>query len=79
MRPTAINTGKRKLQRRSVVIWASILDDRIVGPVKVLLDVEVTSASHFNILKYTLAPWLDDLPLSLRQNLIFTHDDAPFY
>ena len=68
---------RRQQQGGGVMIWAGIMGDRLVGPVRVPDGVKVTSASYCNILKNTLEPWLDDLPLLLRRNLIFMHDNAP--
>ena len=54
--------------------WAGIIG-RLVGPAP--HGLKVTSASYCNILKNSLVPWLDDLPVSLRRSLIFMHDNAP--
>ena len=59
------------------MIWAGIIGDKLVGPVRVPDGVKVTPASYCNILKELLVPWLDDLPHSLRRNLIFVHGNAP--
>lgn len=68
---------RRQQQGGGVMIWAGIIGDRLVGPVRVPDGVKITSTSYCDMLKEVLEPWLDDIPLSLLQNLIFMHDNAP--
>lgn len=58
-------------------MWAGIIGDRLVGPVRVGEEDKVTAATYCDLLKEVLDPWLDDLPLSFLRNLVFMHDNAP--
>lgn len=68
---------KRQQQGGGIMIWAGIIGDRLVGPVRVPEGVKVTSAAYCNLLTQCLVPWLDNIPLSLRRDFIFMHDNAP--
>lgn len=68
---------RRQQQGGGVMIWAGIIGDKLVGPVRVPDGVKVTSASYCDILNDALTPWLDDIPISLLRNLVFMHDNAP--
>ena len=59
------------------MIWADIIMNRFAYSVRV--PAGVTFAYYGNILKYSLVLRLDDIPLLLRWNLIFKHDNAPFH
>ena len=68
---------RRQQQGGGVMIWARIIGDRLVGPIKALEGVNVTSAAYCNLLNESLVPWLDDIPLSLLRDFVFMHDNAP--
>lgn len=68
---------RRQQQGGGVMIWAGIIGDRLVGPVKVPEGVKVTSAAYCDLLRNVLVPWLDDIPLSLLRTFVFMHDNAP--
>ena len=59
------------------MIWAGIINDQVVGPVRVPEGVKLTSVAYCNLLESVLMEWLDDVPLSLRKNVVFMHDNAP--
>lgn len=60
-----------------VMIWAGIIGDELVGPVRVPEGVKITSAAYCQLLGSALLPWLEDVPLLKRFKLIFQHDNAP--
>ena len=68
---------RRQQQDGGVMIWAGIIEDRLVGPIKVREGVKVTSASYCNLLNESLVPWLDDIPLSLLRDFSFMQDNTP--
>lgn len=77
-------TGDQRHQRvrrqqggGGVMIWAGIVDNEIIGPVKVPEGVKITSATYCEMLKAVLLPWLEDIPLSRRLKLVFMQDNAP--
>ena len=49
------------------MIWAGIIDDRIVGPIRVPKGVMLTSKMYCELLVSVMLPWLEDLPLSSRR------------
>ena len=59
------------------MIWAGIIGDELVGPVRMPEDVKITSAAYCQLILLTLFPWLEDVPLLKRCKLIFQHDNAP--
>ena len=66
-------TRMRRQQRGGgVMIWAGIVGDERFGPVRVPEGVKLTSR-----LKSVLEPWLEEIPLSLKRDLIYMHDNAP--
>jgi len=60
-----------------VMIWAGIIGDELVGPVRVPDGVKITSVAYCQLLESALLPWLEDVPLQKRCRLIFQHDNAP--
>jgi len=60
-----------------VMIWAGIIGDELVGPVRVPDGVKITSQAYCKLLESVLLPWLDDVPLAKLNRLIFQHDNAP--
>ena len=68
---------RRQQRGGGVMIWAGIIGDRLIGPVRVLEGVKVTSAVYCNLLTLSLVPWIDHIPLSLFWDFIFMDDNAP--
>jgi transposase len=60
-----------------VMIWAGIVGDEILGPVRVPEGVKITSHTYCQFLKRVLEPWLEEIPLSLLRKIIYMHDNAP--
>lgn len=60
-----------------VMFWAGIIADQLVGPFRVPDGVKLTSRTYVSFLDEHLSPWLYDLPLLRRRQLIFMHDNAP--
>lgn len=60
-----------------LMIWAGIIDNTILGPVRVPEGVKLTSKTYCELMESVLLPWLQDLPLSRRRKLIFMQDNAP--
>ena len=59
------------------MFWAGIIGKELVGPFRVPEAVKLASKSYTAFLNEHLTPWVDDLPLARRRNLIFMHDNAP--
>ena len=72
--PTRI---RRQQGGGGVMIWAGIVGDELVGPVRVQEGVKLTSQTYCQFLKSVLEPWLEEVPLSRLRNLIYMHDNAP--
>ena len=62
---------RRQQGRGGVIIWAGIIGDELVGPVRVPEGVKITSAAYCQLLESVLLPWLEDVPLLKRCKLIF--------
>lgn len=60
-----------------VMFWAGIIGDTLLGPFRVPEGVKLTSQTNIQFLDEHLSPWLYDLPLLCRRQLIFMHDNAP--
>jgi hypothetical protein len=60
-----------------LMIWAGIIDNELVGPVRVPEGVKLTSIAYCTLLETALMDWLETLPLSRRRKVIFMHDNAP--
>lgn len=60
-----------------IMIWAGIINNQIVGPVRVPEGVKLTSVAYCNLLESVLMEWLDDVPLLRRKKIVFMHDNAP--
>jgi len=73
--------GHRRLRRQQggggIMIWAGIIGDKLVGPIRVPEGVKVTSATYCDLLSKSLVPWMDEIPLALLRDFIFMHDNAP--
>ena len=61
----------------TVMLWAAIIDNQLIGPVMVLAGVKINSAVCCELLSDGLFPWLEDQSLSLRKTIMFIHDNAP--
>ena len=59
-----------------VMIWAGIIGDELVGPVRVSEGVKIASAAYCQLLESALLPWLENVPLLKRCKLIFQQDNA---
>ena len=60
-----------------VMFWAGIMGDTLLGPFRVPEGVKLTSQAYIQFLDEHLSPWLYNLPLLRRRQLIFMHDNAP--
>lgn len=59
------------------MMWAGIIGDELVGPVRVPQGVKLTSATYCQFLKNVLDPWLEEIPLSQLKKIVYMHDNAP--
>lgn len=62
-------------QRFSVNVWAGIVDNYLIGPH--IFPPRLTGAVYLDFLTNTLPELLEDVPLNVRNGLIFQHDGAP--
>ena len=70
-----INGDQAPVRRR--LIWAGIIGDELIGPVRVPQGVKLTSATCCQFLKNVLEEWLEEIPLSRLKKVVFMHDNAP--
>ncbi|XP_076044757.1 uncharacterized protein LOC143027362 [Oratosquilla oratoria] len=73
----AIPHRVRRQQGGGEFFWAGIIGDTLVGPFRVPEGVKLTSQAYISFLDEHLSPWLYDLPLLRRRQLIFMHANAP--
>ena len=60
-----------------LMLWAGIINDELVGPIKVRDGVKINAASYCDLLDEVLVPWLDNQTLALCKKLVFMQDNAP--
>ena len=78
-----INGDQAPVRRRrqqgggGVMIWAGIIGDELIGPVRVPQGVKLSSATYCQFLKNVLEPWLEEVPLTRLKKIVFMHDNAP--
>ena len=63
----------------NIAIWASIINDKIGGSVRVPEDAKLTSVSYCNLLGSALINLLEDVPLAQRKKIVFMHGNAASY
>jgi len=56
-------------------VWAGILDGHVIGPY--LLPPRLTGPTYLIFLEHVLDPFLEGVPLNVRQEMWFQHDGAP--
>ena len=59
------------------MIWAGIIGDKLVGPVRVPQGVKLSSATYCQFLKNVLEPWLEEVSLTRLKKVVFMHGNAP--
>ena len=59
------------------MIWAGIIGDELIGPVRVPQDVKLCSATYCLFLKNVLEPWLEEVRLTRLKKVVFVRDNAP--
>ena len=78
-----INVDQAPVRRRrqkgegGVMIWAGIIGDEVIGPIRVPQGVKLSSATNCQFLKNVLEPWLEEVPLTRLKKVVFMHDNAP--
>ena len=60
-----------------VMIWAGIISDQLVGPVRVPEGVKVNSEAYCDLLEDAFMPWFEKLSPNKQKSLIFQQDNAP--
>lgn len=68
---------KRQQGGGSIMIWAGIIGNELVGPFRVEDGVKMNSKSYCEFLDQYFFEWLDDQPIAKRRSLIFMQDNAP--
>lgn len=61
--------------RQSVNVWCGIIRDRVIGPI--FYDRTLNGARYLNLLTNEIWPIINQLPVNLRDNLVFQQDSAP--
>lgn len=59
----------------SLNVWCGIVGDFVIGPY--FFEATITKEAYSNFLRNELSVLLEDVPLSVRQNMWFQHDEAP--
>ena len=68
---------KRQQGGGGVMFWAGIIEDQMVGPVRVPEGVKVDSEAYCNLLEEAFFPWFEKLSPAKQRSLIFQQDNAP--
>ena len=61
----------------SIMIWAGIYGDKLIGPYKVDDGVKLTSQSYCQFLDKTFFKWYKSQSRSFKTKCVFMHDNAP--
>lgn len=61
----------------SVMLWAGIVNNEVLGPILVREWVKINSSNYCALLEEFLVSWLDDQTLDRRKKLIFMQYNAP--
>ena len=74
--------GRPHLLRRqqgggSVMFWAGIVGNELVGPFRVEDGVKMTAIVYIDFLKKNFVPWHKSKHLAFRKTFVFMHDNAP--
>ena len=64
----------RQQRGGGIMIWAGIINNQIVSPVRILEGVKLTPVAYCNLLGSVLMEWLEDVPLSIRKKIVFMHN-----
>jgi hypothetical protein len=63
--------------RWSIAVWAGIIDNCVVGPY--VLPDRLNGPAYCVFLQEVLPVLLQDVPLTVRRDMWFQHDEAPAY
>ena len=69
-RTNAINDSRRQQGEGSVVIGARTVGNEMIDTIKVPEGAKIIAATYCDMLVFVLHPWLEDLPLTLRRQLV---------
>lgn len=61
----------------SIMIWAGIVKDELVGPFRIPDGLKMTAKTYCEFLDTNFYPWLEEIPLARRRRLVFMQDNAP--
>lgn len=70
-----INHQSRHQQQFSINVWAGIVQNYLVGPF--ILPRRLNGQTYLHFLQENLPNLIEDVPLNIRQRLLFMHDGAP--
>lgn len=62
-----------------VMFWAAIVNDSIIGPVRVQDGLKMTAKTYCDLLKESLIPWYNSQSEKNRADLLFQQDNAPVH
>ena len=78
-----INGDQALVRRRrqqgggGVIIWAGIIGDELIGPVRAPQGVKLSPTTYYQFLKNVLEPWLEEVSLTRLKKVVSMHDNAP--
>ena len=68
---------RRQKQGGGIMIWAGIMDDTILGPIRIPDGVKLTAKTYTKFLRENLLPFLMKLNPIQKKNFLFMQDNAP--
>ena len=67
----------RQKQGGSLMLWAGIINDRLIGPFRVPDGVKLTADSYIEFLKKNFLPFFKKLSSDEKKEFLFMQDNAP--
>jgi len=68
---------KRQNNGGGLMIWAGIVGSTLIGPFRIPQGVKINRLVYCQLLEDKFLPWLDSVPSSEKEKLIFMQDKAP--
>ena len=67
----------RQKQGGSIMIWAGIIDNKIIGPFRVPDGVKLTSNTYIEFLRENFLPFFNSIPKEKKRKFVLMQDNAP--
>ena len=69
--PIRIN---RQQKGGCIMIWAGIVDNKIIGPFRIPDGIKINSENYISLLRNNFCPWLEKNGYKKREGLIFSRN-----